>query len=395
MKYNFDEFIERIGTGALKTDALLERFGHSDLTALWVADMDFATPPFIVDALRRRLDHPIFGYTIEPADYRPSIIDWLRSLHGVEVRPEWISFIPGIVKGIGIAINCFLKPDEKVVIMPPVYHPFRIVPEMNGREVVWWKLKETVDKEGKMRYTIDFEKMEEVFDSKCRMLILSNPHNPAGIVWSKEDLERIAAFCAERGIIVLADEIHSEMILPWAEKVGYHHIPFYSVSEAARECSITFAAPSKTFNIAGIVSSYAIVPDESIRKKYFTYLKANELDEPTLFAPIATIAAYREGEEWRRQMLEYVEGNILAVEDFFRNNFDGKIKVWRPEASFLVWLDCRGLGMSQEELIELFRDHAHLALNDGEMFGPGGTGFMRLNVALPRHKLLEALQQLL
>lgn len=395
MKYNFDEEIDRRGTGALKTDALLERFGRPDLTALWVADMDFATPPFIVEALRRRLDHPIFGYTIEPADYRPSIIDWLRSLHGVEVKPEWISFIPGIVKGIGIAINCFLKPDEKVVIMPPVYHPFRIVPEMNGREVVWWKLKETVDKEGNMRYAIDFEKMEEVFDSKCRMLILSNPHNPAGIVWSREDLERIAAFCAERDIIVLADEIHSEMILPWAEKAGHRHIPFYAVSEAARKCSITFAAPSKTFNIAGIVSSYAIVPDEKIRERYFTYLKANELDEPTLFAPIATIAAYREGEEWRRQMLEYVEGNILAVEDFFNKNFDGKIKVWRPEASFLVWLDCRGLRLSQEKLIELFRDHARLALNDGEMFGPGGSGFMRLNVALPRRQLLEALHQLL
>lgn len=395
MKYNFDEEIDRRGTGALKTDALLERFGRPDLTALWVADMDFATPPFIVEALRRRLDHPIFGYTIEPADYRPSIIDWLRSLHGVEVKPEWISFIPGIVKGIGIAINCFLKPDEKVVIMPPVYHPFRIVPEMNGREVVWWKLKETVDKEGNMRYAIDFEKMEEVFDSKCRMLILSNPHNPAGIVWSREDLERIAAFCAERDIIVLADEIHSEMILPWAEKAGHRHIPFYAVSEPARKCSITFAAPSKTFNIAGIVSSYAIVPDEKIRERYFTYLKANELDEPTLFAPIATIAAYREGEEWRRQMLEYVEGNILAVEDFFNKNFDGKIKVWRPEASFLVWLDCRGLGLSQEKLIELFRDHARLALNDGEMFGPGGSGFMRLNVALPRRQLLEALHQLL
>lgn len=395
MKYNFDEEIVRRGTGALKTDALLERFGRPDLTALWVADMDFATPPFIVEALRRRLDHPIFGYTIEPADYRPSIIDWLRSLHGVEVKPEWISFIPGIVKGIGIAINCFLKPDEKVVIMPPVYHPFRIVPEMNGREVVWWKLKETVDKEGNMRYAIDFEKMEEVFDSKCRMLILSNPHNPAGIVWSREDLERIAAFCAERDIIVLADEIHSEMILPWAEKAGHRHIPFYVVSEAARKCSITFAAPSKTFNIAGIVSSYAIVPDEKIRERYFTYLKANELDEPTLFAPIATIAAYREGEEWRRQMLEYVEGNILAVEDFFNKNFDGKIKVWRPEASFLVWLDCRGLGLSHEKLIELFRDHARLALNDGEMFGPGGSGFMRLNVALPRRQLLEALHQLL
>ncbi|MDE6271867.1 MAG: PatB family C-S lyase [Muribaculaceae bacterium] len=386
MKYDFDQIIERKGTGALKTDALLERFGRDDLTALWVADMDFATPPFIVDALRRRLEHPIFGYTVEPADYRPAIIDWLRSLHGVEVRPEWISFIPGIVKGIGLAINCFLKQDEKVVVMPPVYHPFRIVPEMNGREVVWWPLTED--------YRIDFDRMEEIFDPKCRMLILSNPHNPAGIVWRREDLERIAKFCADRGILVLSDEIHSEMVLPWAEKGGIRHVPFYDVSEDARRCSITFAAPSKTFNIAGIVSSYAIVPDKAIRDRYFTFLKANELDEPTLFAPIATIAAYREGEEWRRQMLDYVEGNIDMVEEFCREHFDGKIRVMRPEASFLIWLDCRGLGLSQEDLVGLFRDKALLALNDGAMFGPGGEGFMRLNAGAPRSVLREALLSL-
>ncbi len=386
MNYDFDRIIERRGSGALKTDALKERFGREDLTALWVADMDFATPPFIVDALRRRLEHPIFGYTVEPADYRPAIIDWLRSLHGVEVKPEWICFIPGIVKGIGLAINCFLKEDEKVVVMPPVYHPFRIVPEMNGREVVWWPL--TPD------YRIDFDRMEETFDPKCKMLILSNPHNPAGIVWSREDLEKIARFCAERGVLVISDEIHSEMILPRAEKEGIRHVPFYDVSEDARRCSITFAAPSKTFNIAGIVSSYAIVPDERIREKYFTFLKANELDEPTLFAPIATIAAYREGEEWRRQMLEYVEGNIDMVEEFCRSHFGDKIRVVRPQASFLIWLDCRGLGLPQEELVTLFRDQARLALNDGAMFGPGGEGFMRLNVGAPRQVIAGALESL-
>lgn len=393
MNYDFDIEIERRGSGALKTDALLERYGRDDLQALWVADMDFATPPFIVDALRRRLDHPIFGYTVEPADYRPAIIDWLRSLHGVEVDPDWISFVPGIVKGIGLAVNCFLKRDEKVVIMPPVYHPFRIVPELNRRQVVWWPLKE-VDSEAGPTYAIDFDALESIIDPKCKMLILSNPHNPAGVVWSRVDLERIADFCAERGIIVLSDEIHSEMILPKALMAGKKHIPFYSVSDAARRCSITFAAPSKTFNIAGIVSSYAIVPDEHIRNRYFGFLKANELDEPTLFAPIATIAAYREGEEWRRQMLEYVEGNIDLVEEFCRENFGGKIKVWRPDASFLVWLDCRGLGLNQEELVALFRDKAHLALNDGAMFGPGGEGFMRLNVGTTRKDILRALESL-
>ncbi|MDE6558670.1 MAG: PatB family C-S lyase [Muribaculaceae bacterium] len=398
MKYNFDEEIERRGSGALKYDALQERYGNPDLMPLWVADMDFATPSFIVDALRSRLEHPIFGYTVEPADYRPAIIDWLRNLHGVEVRPEWLCFIPGIVKGIGLAINCFLKPDDKVVVMPPVYHPFRIVPEMNGREVVWNPLSETEETaDGKRHFTykIDFDGLERVCSDKCRMTILSNPHNPAGVVWGREDLARLADFCESRGMIVISDELHSEMILPEAEKRGVRHVPFYDVSEAARKCSITFAAPSKTFNIAGIVSSYAIVPDEKIRERYYTYLKANELDEPTLFAPIATIAAYREGEEWRREMLEYVEGNIDAVIDFFAKEFPGgEIRALRPDASFLVWLDCRGSGLGQEELVALFTEGAGLALNDGAMFGPGGEGFMRLNVALPRKRLMEALERL-
>lgn len=386
---NFDEIIERRGSGALKYDALQERYGRDDLLPLWVADMDFKTPDFIIDAIRERLDHPIFGYTVEEKDYRPAIIDWLRMLHGVEVRPEWLSFIPGIVKGIGLAINCFLKEDEKIIIMPPVYHPFRLVPEANGRKVVMNPLRETP--EG--RYEIDFENLEQVCDEKCRMLILSNPHNPAGLVWDRKELERLADFCASRNIIVLSDEIHSEMILPRAEKEGKRHVPFYDVSDAARKCSITFAAPSKTFNIAGIVSSYSIMPDDSLRRRYYTFLKANELDEPTIFSPIATIAAYRKGDEWRREMLKYVEGNIDAVEEFFGEKLP-QIKVWRPDASFLVWLDCRGLNLSQEKLVELFRDKAHLALNDGAMFGQGGEGFMRLNVGAPRSLILQALNQL-
>lgn len=302
MRYDFDEIIERRGTGALKYDALKERYGNPDLLPLWVADMDFATPPFIVDALKKRLEHPVFGYTVEPAGYRDSIVRWMKRLHEVDVKPEWLTFIPGIVKGIGLAINCFTRPGDKVVIMPPVYHPFRIVPEENGRGVVWNPLRPLPDG----RYVIDFDNLEKVCGSECRMLILSSPHNPAGIVWSRAELERLADFCDSKGILVISDEIHSEMLLS-----GGRHIPFFEVSGAARRNSITFAAPSKTFNIAGIVSSYAIVPDEKIRNRYFSYLKANEMDEPTVFAPIATMAAYSdEGWEWRRQMLRYVEGNI-------------------------------------------------------------------------------------
>lgn len=384
MKYNFDEIIDRRGTGALKWDALQERYGDPNLLPLWVADMDFATPPFILNALRERLDHPVLGYTIMPADYVPAIQDWLKYLHNVDVPAEWITFIPGIVRGIGMAINGFVAPDEKVIIMPPVYHPFRLVPQFNGREVVMNPLRETP--EGK--YEIDFENLEKVADEKCRLLILSNPHNPAGIAWDRDTLARLAAFCAERDMIVISDEIHSEMMLK-----GKKHIPFYDVSDEARKCGITFAAPSKTFNMAGVVASYAIVADDSLRRRFYTFLAANEINDPPLFSPIATIAAYREGKEWREKMLEYVEDNIDFVIEYCEKNLPG-IKALKPDASFLVWLDCRGLGLNHDQLIDFFQKECGLALNDGEMFGIGGEGFMRLNVGCPRSLLSQALARI-
>ena len=382
--YNFDEIIDRSGSGDLKHEALLPRWGRNDLLPLWVADMDFATPDFVVDALKARLSHPIFGYTIEPADYRPTIIDWNESHHGWKIKPEWISFIPGIVKGIGFVVNVFTKPGEKVIIQPPVYHPFRMTPEDNGREVVFNPLRLREDG----YYDMDFDNLSEVCDDKCRVLILSTPHNPAGVCWSKETLQRLADFCYEHNIIVISDEIHSDMAL-----FGNRHVPFASVSERAADISITFAAPTKTFNMAGIVSSYAVISNDDLRQRFYGWLKANELDEPTIFAPIATIAAYQKGEEWRKQMLAYVENNVRFVEDYCRERISG-VRPLRPQASFLVWLNCRGLGLNHDKLLELFIDKAHLALNDGEMFGPGGEGFMRLNVGTPRSVLRQALEQL-
>lgn len=382
--YNFDEIIDRSGSGDLKHEALLPRWGRNDLLPLWVADMDFATPDFVVDALKARLSHPIFGYTIEPADYRPTIIDWNESHHCWKIKPEWISFIPGIVKGIGFVVNVFTKPGEKVIIQPPVYHPFLMTPEDNGREVVFNPLRLREDG----YYDMDFDNLSEVCDDKCRVLILSNPHNPAGVCWSKETLQRLADFCYEHNIIVISDEIHSDMAL-----FGNRHVPFASVSERAADISITFAAPTKTFNMAGIVSSYAVISNDDLRQRFYGWLKANELDEPTIFAPIATIAAYQKGEEWRKQMLAYVEDNVRFVEDYCREHIPG-IRPLRPQASFLVWLNCRGLELSHDKLLDLFIDKAHLALNDGEMFGPGGEGFMRLNVGTPRSVLRQALEQL-
>jgi cystathionine beta-lyase len=384
MKYDFDKVISRQGTGALKLDVLQERYGDANLLPLWVADMDFETPAFITDALKERLNHSLFGYTVEPADYWPTVIQWIKDHHDWQVERDWITYIPGIVKGIGMAINVFVKEDEKVIIQPPVYHPFRLTPLGNGREVVYNPLIENADG----TYRMDFENLAKVADEKCRLLILSNPHNPAGIVWDKETLRRLAHFCHEHHILVLSDEIHSDMAL-W----GNRHTPFASVSDEAAACSITFGAPSKTFNIAGIVSSYAIVPNAEIRTKFFSWLAANELNDPTLFAPIATIAAFRHGEEWRRQMLEYIQGNIDFVIDYCRENIP-QVKPLRPQASFLVWLDCRTLGLDHQQLVDLFVKKAKLALNDGEMFGKEGHGFMRMNVASARSVLKQALDQL-
>lgn len=382
--YNFDKIIDRTGSDDLKHGVLQERYGDANLLPLWVADMDFETPQFITDALRRRLDHSLFGYTMMPKGYWQQVAGWIADHHAWNVKEEWMTFIPGIVKGIGMAINVFVKPDEKVIIQPPVYHPFRLVPQGNGREVVYNPLRENPDGS----YSMDFENLEQVCDDKCRMLILSNPHNPAGILWDKDTLARLARFCHSRGIIVISDEIHCDMAL-W----GGRHIPFASSCEQAAQCSITFGSPSKTFNIAGIVSSYAIVPEQELREKFYGYLSANEYNDPPIFSPIATIAAFRNGEQWRKEMLEYVEGNILALEQYCRQ-YIPEIKPLRPQASFLVWLDCRALGLAHEQLVSLFVDKAGLALNDGEMFGQGGQGFMRMNVACPRSQLLRALDSL-
>lgn len=384
MAYNFDKIVERRGTGALKYEALGPRYGNPDLLPLWVADMDFETPQFITEALRKRLEHSLYGYTVEPPELWPTIIEWIEKHHDWRVKREWLSYIPGIVKGIGLAVNFFSRPGDKVIIQPPVYHPFRLTPQGNGRRVVMNPLRENSDGS----YSMDFDNLTEVWDEDCKILILSNPHNPAGICWDKETLKRLADFCHDHHILVLSDEIHCDMTL-W----GNRHVPFATVSEKAAQCSITFGAPSKTFNIAGIVSSWAIVPNGSIRRTFYSWLSANELDEPHLFAPIATIAALKNGEQWRQEMLSYVEGNIDYVVSYCRDKLPG-IRPLRPQASFLVWLDCRGLGLDHEGLIDLFERKAGLALNDGEMFGKGGEGFMRLNVGTARAVLQQAMEKI-
>lgn len=382
MAYDFDTVINRRGTGCFKYDGLDRMYANPDLLPLWVADMDFPTPDFIIDVLKKRLEHPILGYSLDDPDYWPSIIDWIEMRHGYKVEREWLTYIPGIVKGIGMVINVFTNPGDKVMIQPPVYHPFRITTECNGRVVVNNPL---IEDNG--TYRMDFENMRENI-AGCKLFILSNPHNPAGVAWSKEDLQQLAKICHDNGVVVISDEIHCDMPL-----FGNGHHVFTSVSDEARECGIVFGAPTKTFNMAGIVSSFALVPDEKLRERFFGWLNASEFNEPNIFAPMATAAAFRKGNPWREEMLKYVEENVRFVEDYCKQNIP-QIKPWRPQASFLVWLDCRDLGLNHHELKELFEQKAGLALNDGETFGKEGKGFMRLNIGCPRATLRLALEKL-
>jgi cysteine-S-conjugate beta-lyase len=384
MRYDFDTIIDRSGTNTVKLGRLKDLFGKEDLIALWVADMDFETPPFIRKALEDRLKHPIFGYTIAPEDYWQSIISWLKYLHDWEIRREWLTYIPGIVKGIGLAILHYTGKGDSVIIQPPVYHPFSMVTERNARVVqnnplIW---------DG-TRYHMDLNHLEDILKRRrCPLLVLSNPHNPGGCMWSKETLVDLARICYKYNVTVISDEIHADMPL-----FGNRHIPFTTVSQEAAQVGIVFGAPSKTFNMAGLVSSFAVIENPQLRKSFYSFLHANELDDPTLVATVATHAAYSQGKEWHRQMLDYVENNIDFVVTRLPRLIP-QIKAARPDASFLVWLDCRELKKAGIEDIPGFFTGAGLALNDGAMFGPGGEGFMRLNAACPKAILQRALEQL-
>lgn len=381
--YNFDEIIDRNGTNCLKVDALQERYGSSDLIPLWVADMDFKAPPAVIDAIIKRAQHGIFGYTRPSQEYHDSIRNWLDKHHDWQIKQEWTSFIPGIVKGIGFVVSCFTDRNDKIIIQPPVYHPFRIIPTLQHRKVID---NELILKEN--RYYMDLEGLKKKIALGAKFLILCNPHNPGGRVWTKQELIDLAEICYDNNVLVISDEIHADL----AHK-GHKHIPFATVSDKAAMNSITFMAPSKTFNIAGIVSSFSVIPNQKIRDKFHAYLESFELEEGYIFAYTATQAAYQHGEEWLVQAKEYIWGNIQFVDNYLKENIP-QIKAMIPDASYLIWLDCRDLNLSQLQLEDLFVNKAKLALNTGTMFGKGGEGFMRLNVGSPRSILAKALAQL-
>lgn len=383
-KYNFDTVIDRRGTSSMKYEGLDAVFGRHDVSPLWIADLDFAVCPDIVKTLRQRLDHPILGYFACPDSYWNAVMSWLERRHGLKTQREQLAFIPGVVKGIGYAVNFFSRPGDRIVIQPPVYHPFRMVIEGNGRQVVENPLVFDGD-----NYTMDLDGLEEVITrEKPTMMILCNPHNPIGIQWSAETLARVAAICRSHGVIVVSDEIHGDLVL-----YGKPHIPFVDVSDDARAVGVTLGAPSKTFNIPGLVSSWVLVKDPELRRDFFHWLEVNEFSAPMMISALGAEVAYTHGEQWLDEMVGYVEDNIDFAVNFVDRHIPG-VRVIRPQASFLLWVDFRSLGLSQNELMDLLLDKAHIALNDGTMFGAQGLGFARLNVGTPRSVLATALEQI-
>lgn len=378
--FDFDCIIDRSCSGAMKHELLHSLFGRRDLTPLWIADMDFACSPAITEALRHRLDHPIYGYQQVPASYWQSIIDWNRRRHGVTLSEEELTFSSGVVKAIAHCINFFTNPGDGVIIQEPVYNPFRNVTEATGRVVVNNALVPVED-----GYEMDFELLEAQMKAGAKLMILCNPHNPAGVQWYPETLRKVADLAKHHGVIVVSDEIHGDLML-W----GNAHEPFTEVSPEAAEIGIWLGAPSKTFNIPGFMSSWIAIRNPKLREPFFKWLEANKLNDPSFMATIATEAAYNQAEDWLDAMLRYVESNIRMVEDFAAVEMPG-VRPVRPDASFLVWLDMRGLGISHEQIVDRLVNKAHLALNDGTAFGADARGFMRLNVATPHNVLHRAL----
>lgn len=382
MKYDFDKVIDRSGTDAVKLDGMKEIWGRTDLIPLWVADMDFATAPFITEAIRKRCENPVMGYTCKPEGYYQSIIRWVKERYRLEVEKEMINFVPGIVPGIGMAMNALTEVGDKVLIQPPVYHPFSWLTERNGRTLVNNPLKW---EDG--MYRMDMEAFRRQIKG-CKLFILCNPHNPGGVVWKEEELYEVAELCHEEGVLVFSDEIHADLTLP-----PHRHRPFATVSEKARMNSVTFMSPSKAFNMPGMTASHVLIFNPELRRRFRLYMDACELDLGHAFAFLSVKAAYSHGTEWLDQCLAYIQRNIDFVDGFLKEHAP-KIKVVRPQASYLVWLDCREMGLSQAALNDFFVTSARLALNDGAMFGREGVGFMRLNVASPRSVIEEALHRL-
>lgn len=351
-----------------------------DLIPLWVADMDFETPDFILESLKKRLEHPVLGYTYRPKEFNQSFKDWALRKYDWNIHPDWISFSPGVVSAVSLAVMGFTKPDDEIIVQPPVYFPFFKSVEGLDRKLVHNPLKE---KDG--RLCIDYNNLEKIITAKTKMLILCNPHNPGGSAWTPEELLRLAEICSENGIFVVSDEIHADLVFEPAV-----HTPFITAAEGSGVQSIALLAASKSFNLAGLATSMVVIPDPDIKTKYEDLMQTVHIGGGNLFGAIATMTAYTKGWDWMQQLLAYLKSNRDYMVDYMKNELP-ELRILIPEATYLAWMDFSSLGMTQDELNDWMYNKVGVGLNTGTMFGPGGEGFMRINFACPREQLERGL----
>ena len=378
-QYNFDELIDRTNTNCIKYDARSAFFGNPDVLPLWVADMDFRTPDFIVEAIKKRAEHELFGYTFRGETYNQAIVHWLKRRHNWEIKPEWISFSPGVVAGLTLAIEAFSKPGDGVIIQPPVYFPFFDSVKGTGRELIENPLQ---IKNG--RYSFDFEDLKQKITPKTRLLLLCNPQNPGGMAWNEKELTELAQICLENKVLIISDEIHSDLLFE-----GFKHTPLAGLSDEIAQNCIICMAPSKTFNTAGLTTSFLVIPNKRHLAAYERVMRLPHLHMGNIFGAVALEAAYTYGDEWLAQLMNYLQANYTFLENFLNDNLP-KVKVMRPEATYLIWLDFSAFGLTDEALNQRLLD-AGVGLNRGVQFGKPGSGYMRMNIGCPRSVLLQAL----
>jgi cysteine-S-conjugate beta-lyase len=395
-KYNLDIEIPRQNTYAAKWSNIYDAenpdilhltdqyFGDNRTLPLWVADMDFPAPQPVIDALVSRAKHGIYGYTIRDEHYDQAVVSWMQRRHNWPVNPQWLSITPGVVTALNNLVQAFVKPGDKVLIQPPVYHPFYSTIKNNKAKIAANPL---LYENG--RYFMDFDDLHnKVADPQVTMAILCSPHNPVGRVWTAEELTRFGEICLANGVLVVSDEIHADLTF-----LGSVFTPFAGINNAFAQNCVVCTAPSKTFNLAGLKTSNIIIPDPEKREAFQKQLTANGIHGLNPFGAEALKAAYNKGEPWLTQVLVYIEENFRYLDDFIARNIP-QIKVVPLQGTYLVWLDCLELGLSPKALRKLFLDDAKVCLDDGYIFGPEGAGFQRVNIACPRPILVEALDRI-
>ncbi len=380
MKYNFDEIIPRRETHSYKWDTAHD----DDVLPMWVADMDFRTAPPVVEALRKRVEHGIFGYTQVPSAYYEAVRNWFSRRHGWQIEKDWIICTSGVVPALSAVIKALTVPGDKVLVQTPVYNCFFSSIRNNGCEVIAAPLvyrNET--------YRIDFDKLEKrLSDSGVKLMLLCNPHNPAGRVWTRQELIRVGEICFRHGVRVVADEIHCELTLP-----GHTYTPFASISKDFLMNSVTCISPSKAFNLAGLQIANIISTDETLRRKIDKAININEVCDVNPFGVEALMAAYNEGEEWLEELKHYVSVNYNYLKAYFMEYLP-PFPVVMLEGTYLVWVDCKILGKSSKEIVNALLEKERILVNEGSMYGEAGEGFIRINIACPRQVLIDGLNRL-